>query len=189
MISVSDLGKQTKAMYPQYAHLRDIELGKMMRKNFPGIYDHLEDDGLPPALESQLEDLKAGERRAVFVPRGSKFRIPAREYGARKLTTPAGDVFYNPQEVKPQEIKDAFAAHEIESLLAKAPAMPEEDGEPRGIPEAEDAIAEAGKIETPEEPEDIEAPMIGREAEQLNKMRQRAGDRWAKPQTPGRLSA
>lgn len=145
-MTISELGRHTKTLHPSYAHVPDDVLGRALKSRFPGLYDHATDDAKPAALDSatipetpktlliQLGQLAAGQRRVVFVARGSKLKINPAQYGAQLHRSPAGDFYFNPKLIKRAEIVAALKDHRLNEILGDADlgygAPPKQDLEP-----------------------------------------------------------
>lgn len=126
-MTIAQLGKQTKAIYPDYADIPDAELGRMIKAKFPGVYGHVAEDmdkgtvpETPKTLALQLGQLADGLRRVVFIARGSKVKVNPADYGARKLILPPGEFIYDPKAIKPKEIIAAVENHELADILGAA---------------------------------------------------------------------
>ncbi len=77
---------------------------------------------LPATLRLQLDQLRAGKRKAVFIPRGSKVKVNPAAYKAVLHRTQAGDVFFNPKLTTHAKIDAAFRDHQLNELLGDAQA-------------------------------------------------------------------
>lgn len=124
-MNLQQLGRQAKALHRKaYGHVDDATLGRALKARFPGLYDHIPDDldsntmpETPGTLKIQLQQMADGLRRCVFVARGSKVRINAADYGAKRLPTPAGDFYYDSKAIKPAEIQAALREHRLAEIL------------------------------------------------------------------------
>ena len=161
-MTLADLGKQFKLIYPVYADVGDRELGLALQAKYPGFYE-TDDDAESSALKqgensrllSKLSDLQSGMRRVVFVPRGTKDKVNPADYGMKRITLPSGTYVYDPQVIRPQEIMAAIRDHDTEELLAPV-AIEEEEMEeappelmPQGM-ELQNAIDSAGDVGGPQ---------------------------------------
>jgi hypothetical protein len=183
-MTLADLGKQLKLIHPVYADVGDRELGMALQAKYPGFYQ------TEPAskLESKFDELESGMRRVVFVPRGTKDKVNALDYGMKKLTLPSGTYFYDPQVIRPQEIMAAIRDHDTEELLAPVAVEEEEMEEappeamPQGV-ELQEAIDSAGDVGGPQA---VDIPQMNVQNTVAAATRRR-GDRWPKPGGPVRL--
>lgn len=125
-MTTADLGKQVKALHhPAYADLPDHVVGRAMQKRFPGLYAVVDKPELnantipetPRTLQIQMEQLRDGLRRVVFVARGAKAAIKPELYGAKRHRAPSGDFYFNPKLVKISEIDAAIHNHALNELL------------------------------------------------------------------------
>jgi hypothetical protein len=191
------LGKQLKALHhPNYSDVSDYNLGFALKSKYPGFYDHIPDDseseqpkqGENSRLLSKLQDLQSGMRRVVFVPRGTKDKVNALDYGMKRLSLPSGTYFYAPQVIRPQEIMAAIRDHDTEELLAPVAVEEEEmeEAPPEAMPqgmELQDAIDSAGDVGGPQA---VDIPQMNVQNTVAAATRRR-GDRWPKPGGPVRL--
>lgn len=130
-MTVDHLGQAVKRLHPAYGHIPDHVLGRAMKRKFAGMYENFADvqtknldantiPETPRTLAIQLDQLKQGIRRVVFIARGSKVHPNPADFGARKLTLPSGEYYYKPDMIRPQEIIKAVANHELNEILGSA---------------------------------------------------------------------
>lgn len=141
-MTISDLGRQVKTLHPgAYDSVDDAALGRAMKARFPGLYDSFRDDldaatipETPRTLRIQMQQLRDGLRRVVFVARGAKARINPEEYGAKRHRAPSGDFYYRPGKVSIKEIDASIHDHSLNELLGATHggygAPPKEDLKP-----------------------------------------------------------
>lgn len=150
-MTVAHLGQQVKRLHPNaYQNVPDHIVGRAMKSRFPGMYESFADvqtknldantiPETPRTLQIQLDQLKRGIRRVVFIARGSKVHPNPADFGARKLTLPSGEYYYKPDMIRPQEIIKAVANHELNEILGSAtegygaPSKQNLQGEPQAV--------------------------------------------------------
>lgn len=171
-MTVAHLGQQVKRLHPQaYQSVSDHVVGRAMKSRFPKVYDHFTDvlpkdmdtntiPETPRTLSIQLDQLKQGIRRVVFIARGSKVHPNPADFGARKLTLPSGEYYYKQDMIRPQEIIKAVANHELNEILGSAtegygaPSKQNLQGEPQAVMSKDgDGTVVQGALTDPEHEE------------------------------------
>lgn len=219
-----------------YQSVSDHVVGRAMKSRFPGMYEDFADSvspsesgtsakdsrkiperfpkdidantipETPKTLSIQLDQLKQGIRRVVFIARGSKVHPNPADFGARKLTLPSGEYYYKPDMIRPQEIIKAVANHELNEILGSATegygakskddlsgpisAVVSRDGQGNTVHSAladeassKSAITVANELKPPGGSVSVEHP-AKEIANRLMAARKNRGARWPKPQTP-----
>lgn len=131
------LGKLIKAKYKgQFDDVNSHELGEAAKKRFSfgsGMPPPPAPNRMPPpqaptaahpttpeasgTIQLQLQQLKAGKRKAVMFPKGTPVAFSARQFNAQRVDTRVGTFFFNPRLITAQEIQQAIAANQLPAIL------------------------------------------------------------------------